>query len=125
MKVLHIDDNEDHVKFFSKILTSYGIEHEGTNSSREGLKLLKTKQYDLLFLDIAMPEMSGIKIVEKLNEYNLSDKISIVIVSAIEISLANMDRLLSLGVNKILRKPVEIDQILEIIEEIKNSQIRI
>lgn len=123
MKILQIDDLEDHTKLFSRILSTEGIEVEVANSSLKGLEMLQKNQYDILLLDIAMPEMDGLQLIEKLKECNLVEKMFIVIVSAVELSNVVEEKLLSSGVNKIIRKPVEIDKILEIIEEFKEEYL--
>ena len=51
MKILLVDDDVELTKAVEAALTSYDHDIQTTNDPREGLELIKEKNYDLIFLD--------------------------------------------------------------------------
>lgn len=71
MKAIIIDDEKDAVISIEIALREYcpSVEVVGTaNSSRDGIAEIEAKQPDLVFLDIQMPHMSGIELLETFGE---------------------------------------------------------
>lgn len=66
--VLVIDDESMNIKMVEFILKDEPVNVYGAKSGEEGLKLLKEKSMDLVLLDIAMPNMDGFEVFEKLRE---------------------------------------------------------
>jgi CheY-like chemotaxis protein len=68
-KVLMIDDDPDFVSGIKSILTAANFDVEVSYNPKDGLQNLKTKQYDLLLLDIMMGRgAEGIMIARKLRK---------------------------------------------------------
>ena len=59
MKVIIVDDNQDITGLLSKFLKAKGFENVVTNNPKEGLERIKGEKYDVVLLDIAMPDFSG------------------------------------------------------------------
>jgi DNA-binding response OmpR family regulator len=59
LNVLIIDDNEQITKMISSFLDMSNHDCTVVNEGKEGLELIKTKQYDSIVLDLAMPEFDG------------------------------------------------------------------
>jgi CheY-like chemotaxis protein/glycine cleavage system H lipoate-binding protein len=69
--VLVIDDEEIVHASLRRILTRFGYEVEAVFSAHEGLALLEQKKFDLVTVDLMMPEMNGIQFLEQLGEKNI------------------------------------------------------
>ena len=82
MKVLIVDDNQDITGLLSKFLKAKGFENVVTNDPRDGLERIKEEKYDVVLLDISMPEMSGIDIIQTLEQEKILKDQKIVIYSA-------------------------------------------
>ncbi len=121
MKILLIDDDVESTKALEIALTSYDHDIQTTNDPREGLELIKEKNYDLIFLDLAMPEFSGVDIVNDLAKEGTIKEKKIVIFTASAVNDKQLKNLIDLGAHSALRKPVDIDAILDKIEEIGSS----
>ncbi|MEG2440018.1 MAG: ATP-binding protein [Acetivibrio sp.] len=67
-KVLLVDDNEVNLKVAEGLLKPYQMQITKAFSGKECLELLKSKEYDLVFLDHMMPEMDGIETLLKIRE---------------------------------------------------------
>jgi DNA-binding response OmpR family regulator len=66
MKVLIVDDNQDITGLLSRFLKAKGFENIATNDPRDGLQKIKEGKYDVVLLDVSMPELSGIDIIQTL-----------------------------------------------------------
>jgi CheY-like chemotaxis protein len=59
-KILVIDDEEDTVVYMEALLRDNGYQTVSANDGREGMEKAKSEHPDLIFLDVSMPQQSGI-----------------------------------------------------------------
>ena len=71
-KILIVDDNEINRTFFSMALKKANYECEMTDSGQEALRLCEINTYDLILLDIRMPDLDGYKVANELTNRNIS-----------------------------------------------------
>ena len=77
-KILIIDDEESIRDGCHQILTRKGYHVESTGEPVNGLEMGLRNSYDLILLDVRMPRVSGMDILKKLKEENVSAKVIIV-----------------------------------------------
>ena len=65
-KILIIDDEPDSISFISSILEDNGYDYISADNGAEGLELTRKEMPDLIFLDLIMPEKSGITMFQEL-----------------------------------------------------------
>ena len=118
MKILGIDDNADINELLNTVLTASGHEYSSVTDGREGVKLIQQNKYDIVLLDIAMPEFSGNDVIEALRKEKLLEKQKIVILTASSVTDKEIEDLLQTGVKKCIRKPLDIDVLVEELEKI-------
>ncbi len=121
MKVLIIDDDVELTKAVVASVSSFGHDVKFTNNSKEGLKLIREQEHDIVILDLSMPEFSGIDIVNDLVKDGTIKEKKIVILTASVVKEEELKNLLDLGVHSVLQKPVEINALLDKIEEVGSS----
>ncbi len=121
MKILIVDDDVELTKAVVSTISSVGHDVQFTNESKEGLKLIKEQSQDVVFLDLSMPEFSGIDIIENLAKDGTIKEKKIVIMTASAANEDELKNLVDLGVHSVLRKPVDIDALLDKIEEVSHS----
>ena len=121
MKILIIDDDVELTKAVVSTISSVGHDIQSTNEPRGGLKLIREGDYDLVFLDLSMPEFSGIDIINNLVEDGICKEKKIVIMTASAVNDEELKNMVDLGVHSILRKPVDIDTLIDKIEEVGSS----
>jgi len=121
MKILIVDDDVELTKAVESTLTSVGHEVQSTNEPREGLKLIRECANDLVFLDLSMPEFSGIDIINNLAEDDKVKEKKIVVMTASAVDDVELKNMINLGVHSVLRKPVDIDALIDKIEEVSSS----
>ena len=112
LNVLIIDDNEQITKMISSFLDLSNHDCTIVNDGKDGLELIKTKQYDSIVLDLAMPEFDGYEILDTLKNEDPSQISKIIILTASSIPLETVKKFKELGVSSCLQKPVDIDQLL-------------
>ena len=70
MNILGIDDNEDILSLLKTVLTSRGHDFMSALNGKDGVKLIEEQNFDAILLDLAMPEFSGLDVIESLKKSN-------------------------------------------------------
>lgn len=86
-------------------------------NGQQGLEMLRSNWVDLVFLDINMPIMNGVQMVEAMQADDALKNTPVVIVST-EGAAERIDHLKDLGIKSYLRKPVTPEQLVEITEQL-------
>ena len=71
MKIIVIDDDAAVTELLSVLLRSNGFDVVATNNSVEGLALIKGGNFDLVVLDLMMPEIDGWEICKEVRSFSL------------------------------------------------------
>jgi len=112
MRILLIDDNKDITSLLSKFLEAKGFENFVTNDPREGLEHIKKERYDAILLDISMPELSGIDIIQTLEKEQILKHQKIIIFSALANANFQVSELLvKEGIHSCLKKPIPLQEL--------------
>jgi CheY-like chemotaxis protein len=122
MRILIVDDSPGITDLLLKVLTTIGHDVVTADNGRDGLTLMMEQRFDAILLDIAMPDFSGLDVIDKLVENKTIKDYLIVLFTASSISDAEVNKLVQKGVHSCLRKPVRIETLFEKIEEI--SKVR-
>jgi PAS domain S-box-containing protein len=69
-RVLVVDDEEIIRVGCQRILSDMNLQAEGAENGRIGLERIRENQYDLVLLDLIMPELDGMKLLEKLQAHD-------------------------------------------------------
>lgn len=120
MKILIIDDNKDITKMFSKYMTIKGHLCSVVNDGRSGLDLIENKTFDVIILDLAMPDFSGSDIIDALYKSGKIKNQNIVTLTASSISDEDESNMKSKGVSLCLKKPIDPDVLLDHIQQFEN-----
>lgn len=117
MKILLIDDNKEITDVVSFYLESEEISCIITTDGREGLEMIKSRNdFNLILLDIAMPNFSGYDILDELRKDNLISTRNIVLFTA---SVLDEKKIFSYGVKGIIKKPISIDDLQAAVDKFK------
>lgn len=121
MKILIIDDNTDIRMLLEMTINAMGHEFTSTPSGLEGLEMIKRERYDLVLLDLTMPNFSGLDVLNALDEEGLCSQQPIVLFTAsLYLSTSDIEKkLINKEIHSILSKPSDIDQIMQKINEIQ------
>jgi len=117
-RILVVDDNHNNLEFASLLLKKLGFNCSLAGSGKEALQILKEVQYDILFVDIQMPNMNGYEVTRKIRDKQLKKgQPPIVIVAMTAGALAEeRNRALQSGMDGFIAKPVMIKDMKDILE---------
>lgn len=122
MKILAVDDNEDIIKFIEMTVSVLGHEFDSAGGGKAGLEKIRTEKFDMVFLDLSMPDFSGMDVVNALDEDGCLTKQKIVLFTASYLGVEDLEKkLVARGVHSVLAKPADIDQIIEKIEAVESE----
>jgi len=121
MKILGIDDNQDLLDLCDIALSSEDHVYTGINNGKEGVQALKDEQFDIVLLDLSMPDFSGIDVVDALVEAGIMKKQKVVIFTASSATEKEYGPLLEKGAHSIVKKPLDVDVLIETINNIANE----
>lgn len=115
-KVLVVEDKLEMIQ----ILTDYVLDPQGyvtltALNGEEGLRMALSEEPDLVILDIRMPKMSGLQVLETLRE--LQCQVPVIVITAYG-SEEVVVQALRLGANDYIAKPFELDEMINVIERV-------
>ena len=115
--ILIVDDEADINIVLREIFESNGFTLDSFDNPRDALENFKPHFYDLLILDIKMPEMNGFSFYREI--IKLDEKMKVCILTTAKINYREYsDILSSLPDNCIIQKPVTNEDLLKIINEV-------
>ena len=120
LKVLIVDDQPFLRNLLKQIVLSNwpDVELATAGNGREALKLINSGDYDVLFLDIEMPVMSGIELLTEIRSHSLAGNSKIVMCTGCKGESKPLEAY-NLGIDYFLRKPFEAHEIGLILDELR------
>lgn len=116
MKILHIEDVPEISEVFSDILKTKNHDFESAIDGKKGLDLVLRNHYDLILLDMCMPNYSGIDFLLDLKDKKPSEIKKVAVVSSLELDEYQTRFLTELGVRSIRQKPISVQSLLSQLE---------
>ena len=106
--ILFVDDNETNLRLGSELIRKWGHEVCEANHADEAMNQYRRQSFDIIFLDIQMPDIDGVTLQTMMREERPDDRTPIVALTA-NILNEEADRLLQLGFDYYLSKPIDED----------------
>ena len=116
MRILLVDDNPEIAQTISFYCGAKNIDCHVVDNGQEGLERIRKDKFDLILLDIAMPEFTGIDIIKSIKQDGPIESRNIVSLRLHPIERCWM-KIKNSGVKEILRKPCSLDDLTELIEK--------
>ncbi len=117
MKILGIDDSRDLLELCNIALSAEGHEYTAIDNGKEGLRAIKDKKFDVVLLDLSMPDFSGVDVIDAIVKEGIMDKQKIIVFTASTGTEKEYGPLLEKGVHSIIRKPIDIDDLMETLKK--------
>ncbi|MEM7095998.1 MAG: response regulator [Actinomycetota bacterium] len=109
LRVLVAEDNLVNQKIVTTMLNRLGVDPDLANNGREAFEMATSTTYDLVFMDVQMPEMGGLEATERIRE-RMADLPRIPIVALTAHAMAeDRQRCLDAGMDDYLTKPLKLD----------------
>lgn len=116
-RILIVDDSDMTRRLISTAVRGLGnFEYEEAKDGFEALQKLPTKQFDLLFVDINMPNINGLELIDYCKQSEQYKHIPIIIIST-EDSIQDQQKGLELGASDFLMKPIQLDRLIEVLRK--------
>lgn len=113
--ILIIDDNQSISKLLSRFLNLKNIEHTISSSGQNGLSLIRQSKFDVILLDLNMPDFSGYDVIDSLEKEGRIKDENIFIFTASNIEKSEEENLLKRGIVGCVRKPIRVDELLKLL----------
>lgn len=116
-KILIIEDEEKIARFVKLELSHEGYETDKATNGREGLEKIESGGYDLVILDIMLPELNGIEVLRRARR---TTDVPVILLTARD-SVTDKVSGLDMGANDYITKPFAIEELLARIRAILRS----
>ena len=103
-RVLAVDDNRENLEVLARRLTRHGLEVETVESGLAALDAIRSTAFDLVLLDVMMPEVDGYAVLRELKSAHETRDIPVIMISALD-ELDSVVRCIEAGAEDYLPKP--------------------
>jgi two-component system cell cycle response regulator DivK len=111
-KILVVEDNELNLKLFCDLLRAHGYEAEPVRDGREAVERIRAFAPDLIVMDIQMPHISGLELIEQIKVDDALLRIPIMAVTAYA-ARGDEERIRDAGAEGYVSKPISVLRFVE------------
>ncbi len=104
--ILVVDDNRLNRLKLARALKQQGHAVSEAEDGREALEMLRSHPFDLVLLDILMPEVDGFQVLREMKDDTDLRDIPVIVISGLE-DMESVNKCLEMGADDFLNKPVE------------------
>lgn len=105
IKVLVVEDIALNQLLMKTLLDDYGFESDIASNGRFAIEMLEKKSYDIILMDLQMPEMNGFEATEHIRK-KMNSKIPILALTA-DVTTVDLAKCKTVGMNDYIAKPVD------------------
>jgi two-component system, cell cycle response regulator DivK len=122
-KILIVEDNELNLKLFCDILQVHGYQAEPVRDGREALAMAREHRPDLIIMDIQMPHISGLELIEQIKADGDLKATPIMAVTAYA-ARGDEERIREAGAEGYVSKPISVVKFVEAVGELVDQPAR-
>lgn len=111
-KILVVEDNELNLKLFCDLLRAHGYAAEPVRDGREAVERARVFEPDLIIMDIQMPHISGLELIEQIKSDEALKVIPIMAVTAYA-AKGDEERIRGAGAEGYVSKPISVLKFVE------------
>lgn len=119
-RILVVEDNPVNQKVALLMLEKVGFKADIASNGREAIDILKKQKYDLIFMDVQMPEMDGFAATEHIRFSGTDTPLNrdtVIIAMTAHAVKGDREKCLDIGMNDYISKPISIDKLRQMIEK--------
>jgi DNA-binding response OmpR family regulator len=117
--LLVVDDDPEIISSFEAILRSEGYEVTTARDGREALECVAQSPFDLVLLDLLLPDMDGWAVLERVREIRPGSR---VVILCADVDAEGTVEAFRLGAVDVLLKPPDVDKLLRFLDEMTRSR---
>jgi len=121
LSILVVEDNPVNQKVARHMLARFGYRADVAWSGAEALEMLARRSYDLVLMDVQMPEMDGLETTRRIRARYPTSGPRVVAMTA-NVSRASITSCLSAGMDSFLGKPVVVTDLAAVLEDLAKSR---
>ncbi len=107
-KVLIVDDQKDILTSVGMLVEGEGYKAKTASNGKQALAMLKKESFDLVLLDVLMPEMSGREVLQKIRADPKLKNQKVAFLTVIQLSETGKDIVKKLKPNAYFQKPINV-----------------
>lgn len=115
-KVMIVEDNELNMKLFRDLVEASGYETVETRSGLAAADLARSVMPRLIFMDIQLPEVSGIDVIKQFKQDDILKTIPIIAVTAFAMK-GDEERIRASGCEEYMSKPISVPQFIATVKK--------
>lgn len=115
MRILIIDRNRNITDVLSKYIKLKGFDVKTVNDGKKGLESINNEEFDVILLDITLPEFNVNNLSMLLERRKKLKKNKIIVLTASSISQRERDKLINNGIDLVLEKPILLSKLLDVL----------
>jgi two-component system, cell cycle response regulator DivK len=116
-RVLVVEDNELNLKLFCDLLRAHGHETEGVRDAREAIDRATLFAPEIIIMDIQMPHITGLELIEAIRRDVILRRIPIMAVTAYA-GKGDEERIREAGADAYVAKPISLMKFIEVVGEL-------
>ncbi|TGK25173.1 response regulator [Leptospira stimsonii] len=110
LKILLVEDNVINQKIAIRLLSKLGYKVDTANNGVEALSSLKNQSYQLIFMDIQMPEMDGFEATQRIRK-DFTDPNPIIVAMTANAMEGDKEKCIEAGMDAYIAKPIQVHDI--------------
>lgn len=114
--ILLVEDEPISQRVVQLMLEGYGYEVHIASSGQQALELLEKEHFDLIFMDLGLPDMTGDQVTIKIREKETGSKRIPIIALTAHVFHTDKKRCLAAGMDAFIGKPVEHNELLSVLK---------
>ena len=111
-KILIVEDNELNLRLFCDLLRAHGFEVEPVRDGREALDRAREFEPELVIMDIQMPHISGLELIEQMKQEEALAPVPVLAVTAYA-AKGDEERIRDAGAEGYVSKPISVMKFVE------------
>jgi two-component system, OmpR family, phosphate regulon response regulator PhoB len=119
-KILLVEDEPVIRELVQSMLADDGVEVQAASNGPEGLRLARTSRYDLILLDVMLPELDGITICRLLKSEPATRGMPLYMLTAMA-KKADIENALRAGADGYIQKPFKGKELIELVQHLQRT----
>jgi PAS domain S-box-containing protein len=116
LRILLAEDTVTNQRVISAMLAKYGFRIEVAGNGLEALEAVKTRPFDLVLMDVRMPEMDGVEATRRIRALNIQQPM--IAAMTADVIQETVDLCFEAGMDEFLTKPIRVQEILDVIRSL-------
>jgi CheY-like chemotaxis protein len=120
MNILLVEDNLINQKVMLKLLSHFPCKVDLANNGTEGVNIALRRHFDLILMDMIMPEMDGLEATRIIRG---NDSRTPIIALTANATTDDRDKCLKAGMNDFISKPISMDALMEVLSTVSKNML--